>query len=95
MGGLSQISLVNSYKIWCKIGFYKEHNDSEFLQGNKAFFKGKIKQCNQKVDSFKKLVQKTVNVKAKAAFQSYFYIYKTNQYCLKGNYLAHYISTKS
>ena len=44
----------------------------------------KMEQQDQELNSFKELVKKAVNAKAKATFWPCFYTYKTNQHCPKG-----------
>ena len=50
--------------------------------------KVEIKQHNKKLNSFKKLIKKIVNTKAKAALKPCFYSYKTHQHCLQKGWPA-------
>ena len=47
----------------------------------------KMEQRGQELKSFKKLVKKAVNAKAKADLRSCFYACKTDQYCFQGSQL--------
>ena len=46
----------------------------------------KMEQQGQEFNTFKKLVKKAINAKAKAAFQPCFYICKTDQHCLRDSW---------
>ena len=48
--------------------------------------KVEIKQRSWDFDSFKKLVEKVVDAKAKAALRPQCYLCKTNQHCLEGSW---------
>lgn len=52
-----------------------------FGEGLKALLKVEIEQRGQQLDSFDKMIEKVVAVKAKAALRSRSYSYKINQYC--------------
>ena len=45
-----------------------------------------IEQRGQELNSFKKIVEKAVNAKAKAAFRPCSYARNTNQHCLQGSW---------
>ena len=45
-----------------------------------------MKQRSQELDSFKELVEKTVDAKAKAAFWPRSYTRKTNQHCFRSSW---------
>ena len=56
-----------------------------FREGLQTSVRVEIKQCSEKLDSFKELVEKTVDAEAKAALWPHSYAHKTNQYYLKGS----------
>ena len=56
-----------------------------FQEGLGPLVRVEMKQRGQELDSFKELVKKAVDAKAKAAFQPRFYACKTDQHCLWGN----------
>ena len=52
-----------------------------FWKSLRPLVRVKIEQQGQEFDSFKELVEKTVNAKVKATLPPYFYTCKTDQYC--------------
>ena len=57
-----------------------------FWKGPRLLVQVKIEQRGQELDRFKKIVKKTINAKAKAAFRPRFYARNTNQHCLQGSW---------
>ena len=57
-----------------------------FQKGLCLLVRVEIEQRGQELDSFKKLVKKTVNAKDKAAFRPCSYACETNQHCLWGSW---------
>ena len=56
-----------------------------FWKGLRSSVKIDMEQRGQELDSFKKLVKKTVDAKAKAALRPRSYARKTNQHFLRGS----------
>ena len=54
-------------------------------KGLRSLVRVEIKQRGQELNSFEKLVKKTVNAEAKAALRPRFYAWETNQYCRQGS----------
>ena len=54
-----------------------------FRKGLRPSVKVEMKQHGRELDSFKDLIKKAVNAKAKAALQLRLYAYKTDQHCLR------------
>ena len=54
-----------------------------FREGLRPLVRVEIEQRSQELDSFKELVEKTVNAKAKAAFWPRSYTYKIDQHCFQ------------
>ena len=59
-----------------------------FREGLCPSVKGKMEQRGQELNSFKELVKKASNAKAKAALWPHFYACKTDQHCLRGSQLS-------
>lgn len=66
-----------------------------FQKSLKPSIQAKIEQRSCKLDSSKELIEKTVNVKAKAAFRPYFATHKIYQDCLWNIQSANFIIAKS
>ena len=56
-----------------------------FREGLRPSVRVEMEQRGQELDSFKELVEKTVDAKAKAAFRPRSYACKTDQYCLRSS----------
>ena len=56
-----------------------------FRKGIHPSVKVEIEQRGQELDSFEKLVKKTVNAKAKTALRPRSYACKTDQHCFQGS----------
>ena len=56
-----------------------------FRKGLRLSVRVKMEQRGRELDSFKELVEKTVDAEAKAALRRRSYACKTDQYCLRGN----------
>ena len=56
-----------------------------FREGLRSLVRVEIEQCSQELNSFKELVEKTVDAKAKAALCPRSYTCKTDQHCLRGS----------
>ena len=54
-----------------------------FWKGLRPSVKVEMEQRGQELDSFKKLVKKSVNTKAKATIRPHFYACKTDQHCFE------------
>ena len=52
-----------------------------FCKGLKSFVRAKIEQHGQELNNFKKLMQKAIDIEAKAAFWLHSYVCNTNWYC--------------
>ena len=56
-----------------------------FQKGLRPLVRVEMEQRGRKLDSFKELVEKAIDAKAKAALRTRFYACETNQHCLQGS----------
>ena len=66
-----------------------------FREGLKPWIKAQIEQRGRKLDSWKQLIEKTIEAEAKAGLQPFFIFREMDQRCLQGNRPAHTTVAKS
>lgn len=59
-----------------------------FRKGQKPSVSAEIKERGRDLDSYEEIIEKAVDVQAKVVLRPCFSIRKTNQYCLRGSWLA-------